>query len=158
MKNLDPDLPGNSSCFFRVFTFYLLLPVILLTGYATSAQNIAPIINTTWGCKVGNNVYYDWAGTSNVSGGITYYHFNASGRYTQWTNYYALQSAYQCTRFNNTSPANMSCSVNGTIGIRGTFQSSTTYCPFDDEIMVLGMAVLLLLSYAYFQKRQAICN
>ncbi|MCZ4245120.1 hypothetical protein [Pedobacter punctiformis] len=149
----------NSDCgkhwFNRFFISKLFLVFIIsISTFSFSfAQNIPPIIATTWGCKVGNNVYYDWDGTSNVSGGVTYYHFLPGGRYTQWDNFYALQAPYQCTRFVNTSPANMSCSVSGTIGIRGTFQTSSIYCPIDNEVIILFLGGLLFLIYLHFNKR-----
>lgn len=125
---------------------FLLWCFTFITSNA-SATNVPPKNAATWGCKIGQKIYWNYLGTNNVSGGITYYHFNPSGEYTQWDNDYALRPEYRCYRFLNSSPANQSCKVNGVIGQRGHIASSLVYCSIDSDLAMLLMVVGLYLAY-----------
>ncbi|KQC02801.1 hypothetical protein [Pedobacter sp. Hv1] len=132
------------SFFPKLFLSFCFI-LILNNSFAT---NVPPKSSTTWGCKIGQKVYWNWLGTFNVSGGVTYYHFNPSGEYTQWDDDYALRPEYKCYRFQNISGPTHSCSVNGVIGIRGNIDSSPVYCSIDSNLAMLLMAVGVYLIYA----------
>lgn len=136
--------------------FYILGLFLLLGANNLFAANQPPIVGTTWGCQVGNNVYYDWDGTSNTSGGVTYYHFyGTSGRYTQWEGIggYSSDPAYSCLYFSPESPANYSCSVGGTTGVRGVFRGGPTPCPLDNNLLVFSLTGTLFILYRYFLQK-----
>lgn len=138
----------SAPLFFRGF----ILSCLIFACLHAAGQSVAPQYGV-WGCKVGNNIYWDWKNTWTDSGGTRYYHFNSSGRYTPWDNDYALREEYRCDRFINSSPAGYSCSVNGTIGQRGNMQTSTTYCPIDNHLAFLCMGLTLFLAYFYRRKK-----
>lgn len=123
--------------------FYLILIFILSYQIAQAAK--VPYKTDTYGCKIGNTVYWDWLGTSTTSGGVTYYNFNPSGDYSDWLN---------CWDFEYTEEPTKTCRVSGTRGYRGWFWDSAAIpCPIDSEWYILGLGALLSF---FFYKRAAI--
>jgi hypothetical protein len=135
--------PIPASIFLKSF----LIGCLLLITSSSFATNIPPH-TSYWGCKIGNKIYWEYLNTNSTSGGVTYYDFNGSGEYTQWDDDYALRSGYQCYRYIK-GPSDAGCKVNGQIGTRGFFDDSSTNCPMDNDAMLLGMGLILCLTYRY---------
>lgn len=120
----------------------LLIIVITFLPEVDQAAPVAPY-TYEWGCNLGGRIYWNWLGTSNNSGGILYYHFNPSGSYTDWASDYAFRTGYECYKFNGTSPGNLSCSVSGTMGVRGYITNLPINCDLDDICIIIVFGILL---------------